>query len=429
MPETTHEEIVDAASGVEEQEYVSKRGRRILTALIAVLIIILLITTALLFFLLRPAGTPSQDDLGGVTWIRSIYGYGPDISQMIEPAAVAVDVDGGDIWVTDQGDLRVVKFDASSGDYLEEIVGGDPQNPTGFIYPSSIDIAPDGWMYIAESTYDRVRAYDADGVLQYTLDVPSPLSVTANNEMVLVGGQGGFAAYDREGQLIGIVGERGTGPEQFDGVNGVALDDENNAYVVDSFNNRISKFDAEGFLVWETETGAPGNQSMGERPDSDDLAELREQYPALMQVPMGATLDAAGRLIVIDLLDFSIAAFDTEDGAFLGKWGTYGEDDGRFAYPGDIDYDPEYDWFVVADTGNRRAQIIRLPDSGASAESALRRTLAGPLRACGFPLLVLLIMIVVWVLIRNRRKRNAEVTVAEQDVLTDLDVDPQPSAE
>ncbi|MDZ4181021.1 MAG: NHL repeat-containing protein [Coriobacteriia bacterium] len=408
MSDTSYVEPGLDQSASSQQEYVSKRGRRILTALIIVLLLLLLLAGALLYQLLRVPDAPSVEETEGITWIRSIYGYGPDISQMIEPAAVSV-ADGGTFWVTDGVRGRVLSFNGSTGS-LEAIL--QPGNIASWEdelrYPSSVAVAPDGWVYVAESTYNRVRAYDQNGDLQQTLEVPSPLSVTANNEMVLIGAESGFAAYTRDGEIIGIVGTKGQEEDQFDKVNGVALDDDNNAYVVDSFNNRISKYDAEGFLLWMVETGPGGNQSFGARPHSEELKELEEQYPALMQVPMGATLDGSGRLVVIDMLDFSIAAFDTEDGSFLGKWGTYGEADGMFMYPADISYDAAYDWFVIADSGNNRVQVIRLPDSGGQIEAPLRRALSGPLRACGFPLLVLLIILTVWAVMRRRDRSKRD---------------------
>jgi DNA-binding beta-propeller fold protein YncE len=409
MTDKTYDEVLDGQLHEEEVEYVSKRGRRILTVLIIILILLLLLAAALLTQLLRGPTAPSTDELEGVTWIRSIYGYGPDVSQMIEPAAVAVDPEGGSLWVTDGIRSRLVKFNGSTGVLIEVFEPGNVESSEDMLrYPSSVAVAPDGWMYVAESTYDRVRAYDEDGNLRQTLDVPAPLSIAANDELLIIGAEAGFAAYDRDGNPLGIIGTPGQGEDEFDKVNGVALDSDNNAYVVDSFNNRIRKFDADGFPVWTIETGPPGNQGFGDMPDSGDLTERADQYPAFMQIPMGATIDGAGRLIVVDMFDFSIAAFDREDGSFLGKWGTFGQVDGKFMYPADISYDAAYDWFVVADSGNNRAQIIRLPGSGGDAEAALRRLLSGPLRACGFPLLVLLIILITWAVLRRRNRAAQE---------------------
>ncbi len=416
MSDATYVEPVADPSASERQEYVSKRGRRILTALIIVLVILLLLAAALLYQLLKGPDAPSAEETGGVTWVRSIYGYGPDVSQMIEPASVSVG-DGGTLWVTDGIRGRVLSFNGSTGDLVDVL---EPANIASWEdelrYPSSIAVTPDGWIYVAESTYDRVRVYDPSGNLQQTLEVPSPLSVAANEEMAIIGAESGFAAYTRDGEIMGIIGTKGQEEDQFDKVNGVVLDEDNNAYIVDSFNNRISKYDGEGVRVWMVETGPPGNQAFGDRPHSEELAELKDQYPALLQVPMGATIDGTGRLIVIDMLDFSIAAFDREDGSFLGKWGTYGEADGLFMYPGDISYDAAYDWFVVADSGNNRVQVVRIPDSGGELEAPLRRALSGPLRACGFPLLVLLVILTIWALKRRRDRVQQEAAARDGEL-------------
>ena len=83
--------------------------------------------------------------------------------------------------------------------------------------------------------------------------------------------------------------------------------------------------------------------------------------------------------------------FDPKDGKFLAKYGAYGEKDGQFSYPSSIAYDPQRDWFAVADSSNSRVQIVRIPDSGADPLGAVRRQLAGPIRACLVPLALLLL--------------------------------------
>jgi hypothetical protein len=130
MSESVHEELIAESADKGPGEYVSRRGRRMLAALIVILIIILLLTTLLLTQLLRPAGVPDQGDLGGVTWIRSIYGYGPDVSQMIEPSSAAVAREAGQIWVTDQVRFRLLKFDAGNGNLLQELAGDATRDDT-----------------------------------------------------------------------------------------------------------------------------------------------------------------------------------------------------------------------------------------------------------------------------------------------------------
>lgn len=399
-----------------ETKYVSRRGRRIIAAILVILIILLLISTFFLLQLMKPKGTPSQSELKGVTWVRSIYGFGPRVDQLTSPASVAIVPGGGNFILSDQASFRVVEFD-ENGQYID-VFEGDKSSKDNFDFPSRIALAPDGWLYVVQSTYNNVKVYDDGGKLRQTIEIPNPMSIAVNENIVVIGAQSGFAVYDREGNKLGMAGTRGDGQDQFDTVNGVAVDDEDNAYVVDSFNNRVSKYDKTGKRVWIVETGLPSNKA-GANMASGNKDQIKKKYPAMMQVPMGATIDGAGRLIIIDLLDFSVAALDTKDGKFIDKWGDWGHEDGRFAYPADIDYDPQYDWFVVSDSGNRRAQIIRLPDSGGSAAAAARRLLSGPLKACLIPLLLLLLIIIIAVVMRNRRRRQEELAAEQPLELAD----------
>lgn len=403
------EVVAGATVAPAPKEYVSKRGRRALTAALILLLILLLVSGFFLYQFVSPKGVASKEELKGVTWVRSIYGFGEDLSQMVSPAAVEVDPSGdGTLWIGDQGHFRIVKFDENA--QFLDVITGDKASGKNFDFPSRFAVAPDGWLYVAQSTYNNVLVFNEDGELQNTIPFPNPAAIDVNDEMLVVGAPEGFVAFDREGNPIGqIGGVRGTEEDRFDMVNGLVLDDDNNVYAVDSFNNRISKYDAEGERVWMVETGVPGNRAQDNR--GGDREALAEKYPAMLQTPMGATIDGAGRLVVIDMMDFSISAFDAETGEFIAKWGDYGVEDGKFSYPSDIEYDPAYDWFVVADAGNARAQVIRLPDSGGDALAGVRRFLSGPIKACLIPLLLVILLLTVWILLKRRDKKRREAAV------------------
>lgn len=415
-PKVREDVVAPVATASASEGYVSKRGRRVLATVIVLLIILLLATSAALFgFLSGGKGSIADpDELGELEWVRSIYGFGPDPSQMVSPASAAIDPDNG-FWLGDQGSFRMVQFDAA-GKYVD-IFAGDAASGDSFDFPTRIAIAPDGWRYIAQSTYANVKVYSPEGTLEQTLTVPAPSSIAVNDDMVAVGFIAGFVAFDRDGNPIGqIGGQRGVGDDEFDVVNGIALDSDNNVYVVDSFNNRISKYDALGDRVWMVRTGPPSNQGG----DSMRPGGPTDEFPAGMQTPMGATIDGSGRLVVVDLLDFSIAAFSTEDGSFLGKWGDYGSEDGKLSYPSDVDYDPRYDWFVVSDSGNQRAQIVRIPDSGGGLAETARRAVSGPIKVCCIPFVLLVILLVIW----WRRRRKEEVVETYSVPVSDIDSPP-----
>jgi len=232
--------------------------------------------------------------------------------------------------------------------------------------------------------------------------------------MLVVGSKGGFAAFKLDGSLIGQVGQAGHGKNDFDVVGGLALDNQDNVYVTDTYNNRLSKYDHSGNLAWIKETGFPGNQGISGGANLTQK-ELEKKYPANMQVPMGVTLDANNRVIVIDMFDYSVSAFSTKNGNFLGKWGEYGTNDGFFSNPSGIAYNRQQDVFLENEAALGRVQIFRMSGSSAFGLSGLLGRFIDFLNACWIPLLIILLLIALYVISRIllRRRRNAGKDVVE----------------
>jgi sugar lactone lactonase YvrE/flagellar basal body-associated protein FliL len=386
----------------------NKRGRTLLATLIILFILLLLAATAWLLNLLVPR-SDADTKTAGIEWVRSVYAFGPNTEHLISPASVSTG--GSDsFWVADQSNFRLVEFDYN-GSY--ESLFSEDSSGTSHGFPSDIAVARNGDFCIVESTYHRLRVYNRDHELLWEQEVSNPMAVDVNDEMVVVGARSGFVAFDRQGKLIGYVGNHGTADDRFDTINGIVLDADSNVYVVDTYNNRLSKYDRAGDRSWIIGLGMPSNQGADTR--GRNLSLEASSYPAAMQLPMGAALDSAGRILIIDNLDFSIAAFDTKDGRFIDKWGTFGPADGQLAYPSDISYDRGRDLFVVTDTGNQRAQIIRLPGSGGGQLSRLRSGLSGPLGACCVPLIIIVLALAAYALWRFlKRRRERERAAAEE---------------
>ena len=381
----------------------SRVGRRMLTIILIFLLLLLCTVGYFLFRLMIPAGTPTGDDTGAVGWVRSIYGFGEQTDQLTIPSGIAIDPANGAIWMADPGFFRVVEYQPDGG--LASIIqpSGETTGPGQLQLRMPSDIAMDSQrlIYVAEPTYDVVRVFQTDGTEMGQIGIPEPLALAVNDDYLIVGASDGVAVLDKFGNVIRLIGTGGRGEGQFDKVNGVAIDEDDVVYAADSFNNRISAWTIQGENLWTTETGYPGNQQMtGETSFETSAA-------AQMQVPMGMTIDAAGRLVIADMHDFSLAVFDKETGEYIAKYGTLGLDDGKLYYPSDVDYDPLHDWYVVSDTGAKRAQIITLPGSGGSLIARTRNSLTGPLKACVLPVILLnLIILIAWLISRIRRKRR-----------------------
>ena len=387
----------------------SRRTRAILVVVLIVLLLLLCGVGAFLYRLLSPGGgggDGAQDDLAGIIWIRSIYGFGPSAEQMfVNPNDAATDPDGI-IWVTDPGASRVVGF-RGDGTYAD-IILGSMQTGEPFRLPSRVAVDPDGVIYIVDRANETLTIMDGQRKLA-AASIPGVTSVDANDEIVVAGAASGFAILDKDGNIQTIVGTRGTNEDQFDSVGGVAIDsDKKTIYVADTYNNRLSAWDYTGKRKWMVTLGNPANAVKLEGGASLTTTTSAE---ANLQLPTDVTIDGNGRPMILDAFDFSISAFGPSDGKFLGKWGTHGEKDGQFMYPTGFSYDASKDWFVVADTENLRAEIIRIEGTGASGAAGLltglNRLLAGPLRAL-WPCLALLPLILLAILLARRRRRRQE---------------------
>lgn len=385
----------------------TSKSQKLLVITFVVLVILLAVVVWAVFAYLGK-GSGARDETG-MTWIRSIYGFGNTYEELTSPTGAAVDVGGASFWITDPGRQRLVHYGVN-GQYKGQIYH-KPNTAGALRQPADVAMDSDGLLYVVEPTYNVVRVYTADGKEKGSFEVPGAQSIAVNNDYIVVGSNNGIAICDKQGNLQKLVGINGKGAQQFDKVNGIALDDDNNIYVVDSFNNRISKYNERGNRVWETIAGYPGNAQMTGKKEFESTAK------AQLQVPMGATLDANGHLCVVDMFDFCIARFDTQTGKFVDKFGVLGTNDGELWYPSDIDYFPELDQFVVSDTGASRAQVFELPDSGGSLLSRLRSALTGPLALCCIPLLILLVTGTVAFLLsrRHRMQEHARLEASAQE--------------
>jgi len=395
-----------------------KRTQRTLIAVLAVLIILLLIASYALLQIFQPIGkAASTQQAQGLTWVRSIYGWGkkPD-QQFWGPQGVGIGPDGT-IWVTTQAQNRVVGFNPD-GSYAAMLYqgpyGDNPAYPNALSYPVAVAVDSSGLIYIADQTKSTVWVMRSDNTIVRRIFVPTPYSVAVSNDRLVVGSASGFVIMSPTGEPIKVVGTQGKGVDQFQAVRGAAIGKDGTIYIVDQYNNRLSAYDRNGIRKWIISTGSAGN----EKPVASSVVATTSQVPADMQIPAGMTIDGANRLVIVDPFGFNLVVLNSKNGALIAKYGTAGTVDGQFVYPSDVSYDPARDWFAVTDTQNARVQIVRLPGSGGSNLSGLSRALAGPLRACIIPLLLIVLAIVAGIIyrvIRRRNKRKAMAAAAAPD--------------
>jgi len=397
------EEIMSGGSGEVAK---SRRTRAILIVVLLLLLLSICGAGVFLYRLLSPSAGADDADLAGITWIRSIYGYGEAKEQQFTNPNDATTGPDGTIWIADPGNSQVVGF-RGDGTYVDRIAGST-QTGEPFRVPSRIAVDADGILYLVDRANETLTIMDGTRKLA-AANIPGVTAVDVNDSMVVAGSNAGFAILDKDGNVKTIVGTRGKGEDQFDVVGGVAIDSAaQTIYVVDTYNNRLSAWDYAGKRKWIVPLGNAANQVKLEGGQS--LA-TTSTAAAQLQLPTDVTVDGRGRPVVLDGFDFTLSVFDSNGGAFIEKWGTFGDQDGQFMYPAGFNYDASKDWFVVADTSNQRAQIIRIQGTGAEGMAGIRswlnRLLSGPARAL-WPCLALLPLLLLVFLVRRWRNRSKQ---------------------
>ena len=181
-------------------------------------------------------------------------------------------------------------------------------------------------------------------------------------------------------RLLAQWGTHGSGPGQFDGPMGVAIDAIGDVYVTDEGSNRVQKFTAGGgFLTqWGTFGFDEGQFTYVGRVAVDAFGSVYVCDPNLLiqkfgdngtfiikwgeigdgdgefDGPSAIAVDASGYVYVVDRYHYRVQKF-TSTGGFVGKWGTRGAGDGQFMNPGAIAVAPSGHVYVV-DAGNSRVQ-------------------------------------------------------------------------
>lgn len=135
-------------------------------------------------------------------------------------------------------------------------------------------------------------------------------------------------------KLTKVIGERGSGPGQFNEPFDIAIDREGFLYVTDTRNFRIQKLDRDGRFVLEW-----GNQGEGD---------------GFFEKPAGIAVDGEGYVYVSDYDNDYIQKFSSE-GEFILKWGKGGKGEGEFDSPSGIAVDSENNLYVM-DLYNHRLQ-------------------------------------------------------------------------
>ena len=213
---------------------------------------------------------------GGLMEYRVAIRYGQEPSTMPEGwtfgrvSAVASD-SSGNVFVFHRGDVAdpIIVFDAE-GNFARSF-GADQD--FGNEHGLRIDRHDNVW--VTDNGNHRVMKFSNDGELLMTLGIkgeegvtdetfgrPADIAFGPNDELYVADGYGNsrVVKYDAEGNFVKTWGTPGSGPGEFNLVHSVAVDSQGRVYASDRENNRIQIFDSEGNLLnmW-TNLGATQN--------------------------------------------------------------------------------------------------------------------------------------------------------------------------
>jgi sugar lactone lactonase YvrE len=177
-----------------------------------------------------------------------------------DPFGVAIGRDGT-LYISDAGDSNRIRKLTREGTLLT--VAGEKEGfadgiPASFNTPSGLALDDEGNLYVADTGNNRIRKVTTEGVV----------STLAGN---------GSAGY--------VDGPASSA--EFNGPIGLAVDSQNSIYVADTYNDRIRKITADGFVTTVAGSAEPGYR---------DGPASNSQF----DTPCGIVIKADGTLIVAD---------------------------------------------------------------------------------------------------------------------------------
>ncbi|MFC1495496.1 6-bladed beta-propeller [Thermodesulfobacteriota bacterium] len=175
------------------------------------------------------------------------------------PTDIAVDADGN-IYVVDIDNNRIQKFD-SNGEFITKFGSyGFGPGQFDFFWHDGAGIAIDknaGWVYVTDEGNDCIHKFDLNGnfLLDWNMYGDEDWEVLVNPRAIAVDSIGHVYVMDSScviweftsaGEFVGQHAEEGTGPGQISHPHDLVISPNGKIYVADSSNNRVQVFNKSG---------------------------------------------------------------------------------------------------------------------------------------------------------------------------------------
>jgi len=281
--------------------------------------------------------------------------------QLIRTYGVAVD-SKGKIYAADQAVGAIFIFDPENKDKVE-LIGNGKQASFALIVGLAVD--DNDHFFVSDARMHRVLAFNEKHEQEASIGMdvlvrPGGIALDRENRFLYVAdtGQDVIQVFDADTyKLLRHIGKPSkkhdqTDPGTFSLPECVAVDNDGNVYVTDTFNNRVEIFDADGAFV----------NMFGKNGDG----------PADLERPKGIAIDGDGHIWVVDDGQDRVKVFNTQ-GRLLIYMGDHGFYPGQFMGAWGIAVDNKTNRVIVSETYPGRVQMFRyVTDAEAAAEKAKR---------------------------------------------------------
>jgi len=287
--------------------------------------------------------------------------------QLVVPNGIAVDSKSL-VYIADSKVRAIFIVNTETGDYQMIKNGSDAH----FQWPTGLAIDDADRLFVSDSGLHHVLIFDpshkVESVITEGLYDPGGLAIDSENRQLYVSDaeQDLVLVYDADPphKLLRKIGKPGTKhtstePGEFAKPTGVALDQEGNLYVSDTWNDRIEVFDPDGNFI----------RAFGKAGDG----------PGYFARPKGIAIDGDGHVWVADAMQNRVQVF-TPEGQLLIWMGGFGTLPGQFQSLVNLTIDKKNRVYTTEQLAGRM-QIFQYTNNTQAKAEKERRDLAAKKKA------------------------------------------------
>lgn len=298
------------------------------------ILIVVFVLPALAVFGIDPFATAGEE----LSFRYSVNGFSAD-HRFSEPAAVALDEHAGLVYVADRQAGEVPAFSLQGVAKLRYGAKEDLQHPIG------VAVDRQGNVYVADEAGGPLKIIDARGQVT-TLELPAAedqapakfgqMVIDRDHNLYVVEREScRIVVFDKNRQFKFAFGGIGDRQGLFKALQDVAVDRQGRIYTLDAAGDPVQVFDRKGgYLFSFVQLGEPGAATL----------------------PTGLSIDRHDQVWIVDQAQHRLKVFD-RSGRLLRQFGTYGQGEGEFFHPVDVDID-DFGRVYVVEMGARRMQVF-----------------------------------------------------------------------